>query len=72
MRHNFASGWFTYATVFSDDAPVHTTITNTEELVQNFCYTEELIHAGFFSCASVFVCCTRVHLPPNTMSSTSL
>ena len=35
VHHHFAPGRFTYAPVFSDDALLHTTIKNTEELVQN-------------------------------------
>ena len=37
--------------MFYSDTPVHTTITNTEELVKNVFYIEELVRAGvFFFC----------------------
>ena len=48
VLYNFTPRKFTYAPVFSDDAPVYTVIINIEKLLQNVFNTKELLRAGVF------------------------
>ena len=63
--HNFAPGCFRCAPVFSDDAPVHTIITNSEKLVKNI-YTEEKVCADVLLLALVFLFVLPVWIFPQT------
>ena len=66
VHHNFAPGRFTYAPVFSDDTMVHTTIINTEELVQNVFYKEELVRAGIYFLRWYFLIFAPGQISPQT------
>ena len=72
VHHHFAPGWFTYALVFSDYAPVNTAIINTEELVQKVFFREELVRAGIFLLHWCFYLLYQGEFPPNTMRRTPL
>ena len=57
-------GLFTCVPVLSDDSLVQTTITNTEELIENISYTEELVRSVFLALVFLFVAPGQI--PPQT------